>query len=114
LPASVNRPPDASATGTTAGSSRSCAELQERIASIAWAIRIATLTAITITSSQVITFVSSHGVERAQPRTVKNNPPATLIRRWGEVSTQLLRPLSALSAKCEQEKNTNNARREQK
>ncbi|MGY4288784.1 hypothetical protein ACVWXO_008004 [Bradyrhizobium sp. LM2.7] len=69
---------------------------QERMASNAWAIRIATLTAIRITSIQVITFVSSHGVERAQPRTVKNNQPETLIRRWGEVSTQLLRPPSAL------------------
>jgi hypothetical protein len=57
-PASVNRPPDASVPHTCR-SSRLCAELQERIASIAWAIRIATLTAITITSSQMITFVST-------------------------------------------------------
>jgi hypothetical protein len=66
-----------------------------------------------MTSNQVITFVSRHGVERAQPRTVKNNPPKTLIRRWAEDSTQLLRPLSALSAECQQEKNADNARREQ-
>jgi hypothetical protein len=83
------------------------------MASIAWAIRIATLTAMTITSSQVITFVSSHGVERAQPRTVKNNQPKTLIRRWAEDSWQLLRPLPALSAECEQEKNADSAGREQ-
>ncbi|MGY4288087.1 hypothetical protein ACVWXO_007307 [Bradyrhizobium sp. LM2.7] len=61
----------------------------------------------------MITFVSSHGVERAQPRTVKNNHPKTLIQRWAEDSWQLLRPLSALSAECEQEKNADNARRDQ-
>jgi hypothetical protein len=36
------------------------------------------------------------GVERAQPRTVKNYLPKTLILRWAEDSMQLLRPLSAL------------------
>jgi hypothetical protein len=80
---------------------QAAAALQERNASIAWAIRIATLAAMMMTSSQVITFVSSHGVERAQPRTVKNNQPETLIRRRGEVSSQLLRPESVLSAECQ-------------
>ncbi|MCK1287222.1 hypothetical protein IVB41_25255 [Bradyrhizobium sp. 44] len=50
------------------------AELQERMASIAWAIRIATLSPITITISQVITFVSSYGVNalnRAQSKTTR-------------------------------------------
>jgi len=47
---------------------------QERMASIAWAIKIAALTVMKkAISSQVITFVSSNGVERAHPRTVKNS-----------------------------------------
>lgn len=46
-------------TPTTRSSSRHCGEHRERMGSIAWAMRIATLTAITITSSQVITFVQA-------------------------------------------------------
>jgi hypothetical protein len=53
-----------------------------------------------MTSSQMTTFASIQGVERAQPRTVKNYLPKTLIRRWAEDSKQLLRPLSALWAEC--------------
>lgn len=37
--------------------------LQERMASIAWAIKIATLTAMTMTTSQLITFVSILAME---------------------------------------------------
>lgn len=47
----------------TPGISHPCPALQERMASIAWAIRIATLTAMMMTSSQVITFVSIHDME---------------------------------------------------
>jgi hypothetical protein len=56
---------------------------QERMASIAWAIRIATLAAMMITNSQVITFISTDGVERAQQRTVKNNPRKSLTSAVG-------------------------------
>ena len=53
---------------------RGRAQSQERMASIAWAIKIAALTVMKkATSSQVITFVSSNGVERAHSRTVKNS-----------------------------------------
>jgi hypothetical protein len=47
----------------TSDVSRPCPALQERMASIAWAIRIATLTAMMMTNSQVITFVSIHVME---------------------------------------------------
>lgn len=48
----------------------------------------------------MITFVSSHGVERAQLRTVKNIQPKALTSHWAEASRQLLRPLSALWVEC--------------
>ncbi|WP_439405762.1 hypothetical protein ACNJX9_31050 [Bradyrhizobium sp. DASA03076] len=54
------------------------------MASIAWAIKIATLTVMRkATSSQVITFVSSDGVERAHPRTVKNSSRSFSISAIG-------------------------------
>lgn len=59
------------------------ARLQERRASIAWAIKTAALAAMSTTSSQVITLTSVLGVERAHPCTVKSKQSKLLISAFG-------------------------------
>jgi len=83
----------------------------ERIASIAWAIKTATLAAMSTTSSHV-TFSPPIWEFNAPIRAQSKQAAETPSFGSAADSMQLLRSLSDLSAECHEEQNPNNARHE--
>ena len=83
-------------------------QTQERIASIAWAMRTTALAAMRNTNNQ-LTSASDAGSERVHPCTVKNHRSGTAIPRLADASQQQVHLLSALSAECQKEQHADDA-----
>ena len=82
--------------------------LQERIASIAWAIRTTALAAMRNTNNQ-LTSASDPGSERVHPCTVKTDRLGTAIPRFADASQQQVRLLSVLPAERQKEQRADDA-----
>ncbi|WP_456685445.1 hypothetical protein, partial [Bradyrhizobium sp. P5_C11_2] len=85
-------------------------QYQERIASIAWAIRTTALAAMRNTNNQLMS-ASDPGSERVHRCTVKTHRSGTAIQRLADASQQHVHPLSALSAECQKEQRADDAGR---
>ena len=83
-------------------------QLQERIASIAWAIRTTALAAMRNTNNQ-LTSASDPGSERIHPCTVKTDRLGTAIPRLADASQQQVRLLSVLPAERQKEQRADDA-----